>query len=182
MEYTRRRLLGAGGVALVAAFGQVVVGRDLAREAVGAPGDDVDHPTRGTRAIARRGRAADDLDAFDQFGGHPIGIAARVALASGDAALEQLAGQAALLLTAFGASAIAGRLLIGRGSDADITIADAGTSRRHVEILWDGERAMVRDLGSTNGTYIGAERIGEHVHVDAGTRIRIGRTVLELRK
>ena len=44
------------------------------------------------------------------------------------------------------------RTVIGRGSDADITIADAGTSRKHVEILWDGERAMVRDMNSTNGT------------------------------
>ena len=45
-----------------------------------------------------------------------------------------------------------------------------------------GEALRVRDLGSTNGTYIGAERIGEHVRVEPGTRIRIGRTVLELRK
>src|SRR5690606_9104540 len=40
------------------------------------------------------------------------------------------------------------RTVIGRGSDADITVADAGTSRKHIEILWDGERGMVRDLGS----------------------------------
>ena len=46
------------------------------------------------------------------------------------------------------------RTVIGRGSDADITIADAGTSRKHVEILWDGERAMVRDMKSTNGTLL----------------------------
>jgi hypothetical protein len=32
------------------------------------------------------------------------------------------------------------RTVIGRGSDADITIDDTGTSRRHVEILWDGKR------------------------------------------
>jgi pSer/pThr/pTyr-binding forkhead associated (FHA) protein len=51
--------------------------------------------------------------------------------------------------------------VIGRGSDADITIADAGTSRRHVEILWDGERAMVRDMNSTNGTQLDGRRITE---------------------
>ena len=45
------------------------------------------------------------------------------------------------------------RTVIGRGSDADITISDSGTSRKHVEILWDGERAMVRDMKSTNGTH-----------------------------
>ena len=52
------------------------------------------------------------------------------------------------------------RTVIGRGSDADITISDAGTSRKHVEILWDGERAMVRDMKSTNGTH--AERPQGH--------------------
>ena len=51
------------------------------------------------------------------------------------------------------------RTVIGRGSDADITIADAGTSRKHVEILWDGERAMVRDLGSTNGTLLNGRKV-----------------------
>ena len=51
------------------------------------------------------------------------------------------------------------RTVIGRGSDADITIADAGTSRKHVEILWDGERAMVRDMNSTNGTLLDGRKV-----------------------
>lgn len=42
--------------------------------------------------------------------------------------------------------------VIGRGSEADITVDDSGISRRHVEILWDGKRAQVNDLGSTNGS------------------------------
>ena len=45
-----------------------------------------------------------------------------------------------------------GRTVIGRGSDADITLDDAGASRKHAEIVWDGTRAQVSDLGSTNGT------------------------------
>ena len=40
-----------------------------------------------------------------------------------------------------------GRTVIGRGSDADITLDDSGTSRKHVEILWDGKRGQVSDLG-----------------------------------
>ena len=42
--------------------------------------------------------------------------------------------------------------VIGRGSDADITLDDSGASRKHAEIVWDGTRAQVSDLGSTNGT------------------------------
>ncbi len=69
----------------------------------------------------------------------------------------------------------ASRTVIGRGSDADITISDAGTSRRHVEILWDGNRAMVRDLGSTNGTQLNGVRVDEAPLPVDGV-VRIGRT------
>ncbi|HWI32611.1 MAG TPA: DUF3662 and FHA domain-containing protein [Microbacterium sp.] len=67
------------------------------------------------------------------------------------------------------------RTVIGRGSDADITIADPGTSRKHVEILWDGERAMVRDLGSTNGSFLDGRKVGE-AHLAPDSTVRIGRT------
>lgn len=67
------------------------------------------------------------------------------------------------------------RTIIGRGSDADITIADSGTSRKHVEILWDGERAMVRDLGSTNGSFLNGQKVGEAALAPDST-VRIGRT------
>ena len=53
------------------------------------------------------------------------------------------------------------RTVIGRGSDADITIQDTGTSRRHVEILWDGNRAQARDLGSTNGSKLNGEPLSK---------------------
>jgi hypothetical protein len=44
--------------------------------------------------------------------------------------------------------------VVGRGAEADITVDDSGISRRHVEILWDGKRAQVNDLGSTNGSQL----------------------------
>ncbi|KAA9134510.1 FhaA domain-containing protein [Microbacterium caowuchunii] len=70
---------------------------------------------------------------------------------------------------------VAARTVIGRGSDADITIADSGTSRKHVEILWDGERAMVRDLGSTNGTKLNGRKISE-APLPPDATVTIGRT------
>ncbi|WP_345801015.1 DUF3662 and FHA domain-containing protein [Microbacterium sp. AZCO] len=72
------------------------------------------------------------------------------------------------------------RTVIGRGSDADITISDAGTSRKHVEILWDGERAMVRDLGSTNGTLLNGRKVGEAALTPDST-VTIGRTDIVFR-
>ncbi|MGP3533536.1 FhaA domain-containing protein [Microbacterium sp. RD1] len=73
-----------------------------------------------------------------------------------------------------------GRTVIGRGSDADITIPDAGTSRKHVEILWDGERAMVRDLGSTNGTQLNGRKVSE-APLPADSTVTIGRTNIVFR-
>jgi len=67
------------------------------------------------------------------------------------------------------------RTVIGRGSDADITIADAGTSRRHVEILWDGRRAMVRDMNSTNGTKLNGVKVTE-AGLAPDSVVTIGRT------
>ena len=72
------------------------------------------------------------------------------------------------------------RTVIGRGSDADVTIADAGSSRKHVEILWDGERAMMRDLGSTNGTKVNGQKVRE-APLPTDTTITIGRTDLVFR-
>lgn len=75
---------------------------------------------------------------------------------------------------------LAARTVIGRGTDADITIPDTGASRRHAEILWDGQHAMVRDLGSTNGTLLDGRAVREAALAPDST-IRIGRTDIVFR-
>ena len=72
------------------------------------------------------------------------------------------------------------RTVIGRGSDADITVDDTGTSRRHVEILWDGSRAKVRDLGSTNGSQLNGSPVKEAV-LEPDSVVTIGRTRIVFR-
>jgi len=72
------------------------------------------------------------------------------------------------------------RTVIGRGSDADIPLADAGTSRRHVEVLWDGQRGMVHDLGSTNGSRLDGQLVSQALLAD-GQTITIGRTNIVFR-
>jgi len=72
------------------------------------------------------------------------------------------------------------RTVIGRGSDADITIADSGASRAHAEVLWDGEHAMVRDLKSTNGTKLGGRPVTQSA-LPPDSTITIGRTDIVFR-
>jgi pSer/pThr/pTyr-binding forkhead associated (FHA) protein len=73
-------------------------------------------------------------------------------------------------------------ILIGRGSDAAIRLDDDYVSTRHARIASSGDQWFVEDLGSTNGTYIGSARITQPTTLTMGTQVRIGKTILELRK
>jgi pSer/pThr/pTyr-binding forkhead associated (FHA) protein len=73
-------------------------------------------------------------------------------------------------------------LLIGRGNDAAIRLDDDYVSTRHARIASSGDQWYVEDLGSTNGTYVGNSRITQPTAISLGTRIRIGKTILELRR
>ena len=73
-------------------------------------------------------------------------------------------------------------LLIGRGPDAAIRLDDDYVSTRHARVGASEDQWFVEDLGSTNGTYVGSSRITQPTTIALGTQIRIGKTVLELRK
>ncbi len=73
-------------------------------------------------------------------------------------------------------------LLIGRGTDAAIRLDDDYVSTRHARIARSDTQWYVEDLGSTNGTYVGTSRITQPTAISLGTQIRIGKTILELRK
>lgn len=73
-------------------------------------------------------------------------------------------------------------VLIGRNPECSLVLSDEFASGRHARVYAEGEQWFVDDLGSTNGTFVGPARIGEHVALHEGSRIRIGTTVLEVRK
>lgn len=70
---------------------------------------------------------------------------------------------------------VSARTIIGRGADADITVDDSGISRKHVEVLWDGTRAEVNDLGSTNGSRLNGLKV-HRAPLPPDSVITIGRT------
>lgn len=67
------------------------------------------------------------------------------------------------------------RTTVGRDSSADIQIGDNGLSRKHFEILWDGSKAAVRDLKSTNGTRVQGRNI-DQAPLRSGSTFVAGRT------
>jgi len=70
-------------------------------------------------------------------------------------------------------------LVIGRRDDADILIADDGVSRRHASLRVDGAHALVKDLGSANGTFVDGAQVQEAL-LGNGSRVHIGlQTVLK---
>ncbi len=69
-------------------------------------------------------------------------------------------------------------LIIGRSSKADIQIDQESVSRNHCKIINTGKTIMLRDLGSTNGTYVNDELIDEYVLRD-GDLIKIGRSIFK---
>ena len=72
-----------------------------------------------------------------------------------------------------------GSLIIGSGSSADLRITERTISRAHAELALLSEGVRVRDLGSTNGTFLGDSRI-DSVLVRPPAEIRVGRARIEL--
>ncbi len=66
-----------------------------------------------------------------------------------------------------------GPLVIGRKIDADLRIPVAEVSRDHCEITVNGDAVKLRDLGSSNGTFVNSRKVVEAV-LKAGDRIAIG--------
>ncbi len=66
-----------------------------------------------------------------------------------------------------------GANVIGRGQDAQFRLPDTGVSRRHLEIRWDGQVALLQDLNSTNGTTVNNAPVQEWQLAD-GDVIRVG--------
>lgn len=74
-------------------------------------------------------------------------------------------------------------ITLGRAHDSTIVLDDDYASSRHARIYPDRDgQWIVEDLGSTNGTYLDRNRLTTPTPIPLGAPIRIGKTVIELRK
>jgi len=71
-----------------------------------------------------------------------------------------------------------GEHLIGRAPDCAVRVDTPKTSRHHARIVVTGDRALLEDLGSKNGTYLGSRRIDAPTPLGDGAEIGIGTGVL----
>jgi hypothetical protein len=73
-------------------------------------------------------------------------------------------------------------ILLGRNPECTLVLDDDFASGRHARIFRRDGSWFVEDLGSTNGTFLGANRLTEPMPVEVGSTLRIGKTIFELRK
>lgn len=72
-----------------------------------------------------------------------------------------------------------GRAILGRSQECDIVLSGGHVSRRHAELYFQSGRLHVKDLGSSNGTYVNRKKIQEAV-VNPGDEMRFDTLVFEL--
>jgi pSer/pThr/pTyr-binding forkhead associated (FHA) protein len=81
-----------------------------------------------------------------------------------------------------GSFRLADAVSIGRSERSTIKVDDSYVSQSHARLYARDGAWFVEDLGSTNGTYVNDRRVASPVQVRAGDVVRVGKTVLELRR
>jgi pSer/pThr/pTyr-binding forkhead associated (FHA) protein len=73
-------------------------------------------------------------------------------------------------------------LTVGRAPECELRLDDTYASSQHARIFGKNGSWYVEDLGSTNGTYVNEQKLAAPAMLQPGDRIRVGATVLELRR
>ncbi len=71
---------------------------------------------------------------------------------------------------------------LGRADESTLVLTDDYASSHHARLVPGNGAWLIEDLGSTNGTYLGPNKVVRPTPVPLGTPLRIGKTVLELRR
>ena len=69
------------------------------------------------------------------------------------------------------------RTVMGRGDKVDVRLVDEGISREHAQLVQQGEKVILEDLGSTNGTFCNGTRVQRQALAD-GDKILLGSTTI----
>lgn len=75
-----------------------------------------------------------------------------------------------------------GAVRIGRAGSSTVTVDDVYVSDEHAEVTREEDGWKVRDLGSTNGTYVNGAKVTGPTAIGAGDQLRLGKTRVEVRR
>lgn len=70
---------------------------------------------------------------------------------------------------------------MGRAADIEVSLQDDYASGHHARLFPQGSRWFIEDLGSTNGTFVGDQRLTRATPVEVGQNFRVGRTTMQLK-
>jgi pSer/pThr/pTyr-binding forkhead associated (FHA) protein len=70
------------------------------------------------------------------------------------------------------------RTVLGRGSQSDLILPDDSISREHAVLEFAGDRYVLQDLESSNGTFVNEKRV-KSAELEHGDRIRVGHLLLQ---
>lgn len=74
------------------------------------------------------------------------------------------------------------RIVFGRAGSVDQLLEDDYVSDEHAELVRTDGQWRVRDLGSTNGTYLNGQKVIAPTAIAAGDQLQLGKTRLEVRR
>ena len=77
---------------------------------------------------------------------------------------------------------VPGGLLLGRSPSCGVVLTGNGISARHAQVMVEGDRCRLVDLGSEGGTYLNGVRVADETVLTAGDQIRLGEQVLRVRR
>jgi len=97
---------------------------------------------------------------------------------------EQAPPEAYLVLTAENGQRHVHRIVqpatvLGRGAGCDIVIPSPRVSRQHARLVWDGERFLIEDQGSTNGTRINGAPVTAAAPIRDGDQLQLADSTIE---
>ena len=75
-----------------------------------------------------------------------------------------------------------GELTVGRAAGCQVALEDNYVSQLHARVFTRDGGVWVEDLGSTNGTYLNDQRVSAPLAVRRGDQLKVGSTVMELKR
>jgi hypothetical protein len=73
-------------------------------------------------------------------------------------------------------------MTIGRAPECELRIEDTYASQQHARLFAKNNSWFVEDLGSTNGTFVNDQKLAAPAMLQPGDKVRVGQTVMELRR